>query len=93
MESLKPTPYNLSFGLHSRKQTVATIKTADESLPPIDPNDTVYKHNTIRNQLNSTRSQIMLMEAKLQNLRKIKTKFEQKRTQNMTKISFLNSVK
>ncbi len=47
----------------------------------------------MRNQLNDTRSQIMLMEAKLQNLRNLKDKFEQRRLQNTTKAEFMSSIR
>lgn len=45
----------------SKKNTLATSETANDSLPLIQPNPPIDKHNVIRNQLNSTRSQIMLM--------------------------------
>lgn len=51
------------------------------------------KANVLRNQLNDTKSQIALMEAKLRNLQQIKEKHEHRNQQNMTKIQFINNVK
>lgn len=47
----------------------------------------------VRGQLNQTKSQIMLMEAKLNGLRKMKDKIERKNQRNHSQIQFLNHVK
>jgi hypothetical protein len=44
------------------------------------------KANNLRNQLNQTKTQILLMEAKLKNLKNLKDKFEIKHEHNKTKI-------
>lgn len=44
----------------------------NDSLPNIQPNKSLEKANVLRNQLNDTKSQIAIMESKLNNLRKLK---------------------
>jgi hypothetical protein len=64
--------YNQQFSLVMKKKTIDTRETTNESLPNIQQNKSKEKANYVRNELNDTKSQVLLMEAKLKSLRKIK---------------------
>lgn len=51
------------------------------------------KANVLRNQLTDTRSQIVLLEAKLRNLRHLKDRNDLNNQRNITRIEFMNGVK
>lgn len=56
------------------KKSFETSETLNDSLPNIQFNKTPEKVNVLRNQLNDTKSQIAIMESKLNNLRLLKQK-------------------
>lgn len=82
-----------AFSIHPRRnKSIETSETITEGLPALQ-SGRGEKANVLRNQLNDTKSQIMLMEAKLRNLRQLKDKNELKNQRNLTRIQFMNSVK
>jgi hypothetical protein len=56
------------------KRSFETSETLNDSLPNIQFNKTPEKVNVLRNQLYDTKSQIAIMESKLNNLRLLKQK-------------------
>lgn len=68
------------------KKSFETSETLNDSLPNIQFNKTPEKVNLLRNQLSDTKSQIAIMESKLNNLRMLKHKNEVKNKHNLTKI-------
>lgn len=82
-----------SFSIHLRRnKSIETSETISEGLPTLQ-GGRGEKANVLRNQLNDTKSQIMLMEAKLRNLRQLKDRNEIKNQRNLTRIQFMNGVK
>jgi hypothetical protein len=75
-----------------QKKSIETSETINDSLPALQ-SARGDKANVLRNQLSDTRSQIVLMEAKLRNLRQLKDKHEASNQRNLTRIEFMNGVK
>lgn len=80
-------------GLQPRhKKSIETSETLNESLPALQAGRG-ERANVLRSQLSDTRSQIVLMEAKLRNLRQLKDRHELANQRNLTRIEFMNDVK
>lgn len=83
---------NLTNHQPRHKKSIETTETINDNLPALQPGRG-DKANVLRNQLNDTRSQIVLMEAKLRNLRQLKDRHDLINQRNLTRLDFMNNVK
>jgi hypothetical protein len=78
--------------LPRHKKSIETSETINDSLPALQAGRG-ERANVLRSQLTDTRSQIVLMEAKLRNLRQLKDRNELTNQRNLTRLEFMNGVK